>query len=45
MHLRRNSFRIGVGGWLNLPVFSRHRTRYQLYTHDLAGQNARSHGL
>lgn len=34
IHLRRNSFHTGAGGWLNLPIFRRHRTRYQLHTHD-----------
>lgn len=30
MHLRRNSFHTGAGGWFNLPVFRHHRRKYQL---------------
>ena len=39
IHLRRNSFHTGAGGWLNLPAFQPPRhplpaTSYQLHTHD-----------
>lgn len=34
--LRHNNFRIAAGGWLNLPVFRHHRTRYRLHAQHLA---------